>query len=138
MYAKSGSSNKVDCHVFVRFHMSMLYLSTSVAFGLIFFLLLLSFQMVTPMSLLFRLFSYIEDQLSEEQRKRCFFFNSFFYTRWVTAPPGQSYDHVKSWTKDVDIFEKDFLFIPVNERLVSTKDSSNHRLLISLKTSFLL
>ena len=40
------------------------------------------------------------------------------------APPGtvaisirrlQGFDQVKSWTKNVDIFSKDFLVVPINE-----------------------
>jgi Ulp1 family protease len=76
----------------------------------------------------------------ESEGARMYFFNSFFYSKWrdsyntcinnnktswynyggnrarrselITA---ERYELVKSWTKGVNIFEKDFLFIPINE-----------------------
>lgn len=74
--------------------------------------------------------------------KRCYFFNSFFYKKLTDnqsvviseetkalagKPLGEldqadlqalrCYDLTKSWTKNVDLFEKDYLFIPVCENL---------------------
>ncbi|XP_034958425.1 sentrin-specific protease 6-like [Zootoca vivipara] len=39
------------------------------------------------------------------------------HDRWLSNPQhGQKlYRRVKSWTRDVDIFEKDFIFVPINE-----------------------
>ncbi|XP_014277075.1 sentrin-specific protease 6 isoform X2 [Halyomorpha halys] len=68
--------------------------------------------------------------LSEEDRKRTHIFSSFFYKRLTMCPPRQSghqenqklspaekrHARVKGWTKSVDIFEKDFIIIPINER----------------------
>ncbi len=73
---------------------------------------------------------------------RCYFFNSFFYKKLTDnqsvviseetkalagMPLGdmdqaslqalRCYDLTKSWTKNVDLFEKDYLFIPVCEKL---------------------
>ena len=74
--------------------------------------------------------------------ERCYFFNSFFYKKLTDnqsvviseetkalagMPLGEMdqaslqalrcYDLTKSWTKNVDLFEKDYLFIPVCENL---------------------
>merc|ERR1712038_200653 len=47
---------------------------------------------------------------------RMHFFNSFFYKRYVTSKSNERYKHVRKWTKEIDIFSKDFLIIPINER----------------------
>ncbi|RVE58287.1 hypothetical protein OJAV_G00207750 [Oryzias javanicus] len=59
--------------------------------------------------------------------QRCHVFSSFFYkqlTRRDNASEGSNSDacqrqrrhqRVKTWTRHVDIFEKDFLFVPVNQ-----------------------
>ncbi|EFX65750.1 hypothetical protein DAPPUDRAFT_117019 [Daphnia pulex] len=67
-------------------------------------------------------------------KKKCHVFSSFFYQRLTTRPPKvngrkhpiedddslsikeKRHSRVKSWTKKVDIFEKDYLVIPINER----------------------
>ena len=87
----------------------------------------------------------IEIRLKEELPnawKRCYFFNSFFYKKLTDnqsvviseetkalagMPLGEMdqaslqalrcYDLTKSWTKHVDLFEKDYLFIPICENL---------------------
>ncbi|PSN57920.1 hypothetical protein C0J52_00233 [Blattella germanica] len=70
--------------------------------------------------------------LSEEDQARTHVFSSFFYKRLTTRPPKSRRSHpveddpklspaekrhsrVKSWTKNVNIFEKDFIIIPINE-----------------------
>jgi sentrin-specific protease 7 len=67
--------------------------------------------------------------LNESQRERTHFFSSFFYESLTTilqkAAPGdvkqvaaqKRYERVKKWTKNVNLFEKDFIIIPVNENL---------------------
>ena len=43
-------------------------------------------------------------------------FNSLFYTKLCESDDiTVGYENVKRWTKNVDIFEKDFIIIPVNE-----------------------
>lgn len=66
--------------------------------------------------------------LSPEQRDRSHFFSVFFYSILTARPsrgrfttPGQTaaqkrYERVAKWTKDVNIFEKDFVFVPINSR----------------------
>ncbi|XP_065336085.1 sentrin-specific protease 6-like isoform X2 [Cloeon dipterum] len=70
-----------------------------------------------------------QTKLSERDQARTHVFSSFFYRRLTTKQLNRKSDHthekmniveqrhsrVKSWTKNVDIFEKDFIFIPINE-----------------------
>ncbi|KJE93041.1 hypothetical protein, variant 2 [Capsaspora owczarzaki ATCC 30864] len=72
---------------------------------------------------------YIEySLLSEAQRARWHVFSSYFYLKLTTQRTDKSparlsadekaklqYENVKSWTRDVDIFSKDFVAVPVNE-----------------------
>lgn len=71
--------------------------------------------------------------LNEDIRDKVHIFNSFFYRRLASSPiPSKvrcidddeggkdkisGFDRVKSWTRKLNIFEKEFLFIPVNENL---------------------
>ncbi|XP_057373751.1 sentrin-specific protease 6-like [Daphnia carinata] len=73
-------------------------------------------------------------KLDDSLKGRCHVFSSFFYQRLTTPPARMSgrkhsveddsslssmekrHLRVKSWTKKVDIFEKDYLVIPINER----------------------
>ncbi|XP_050066575.1 sentrin-specific protease 6-like [Aphis gossypii] len=66
------------------------------------------------------------EKLSEEDRKRTYVFSTYFYTTLAKSFNAFDYpahftasqirhEKVKKWTKNVDIFEKDFVFIPVNE-----------------------
>ena len=64
-------------------------------------------------------------------RDKCHFFNSFFYkrlkkevgsmrsSRFREDPEAiaEGYKAVRRWTKGVDLFSKDFVFVPVNEYL---------------------
>ena len=72
-------------------------------------------------------------QLGESDRNRTHIFSTFFYKRLTTRPPKQKnklhpiednvnmssaekrYERVKRWTKKVNIFEKDFVVVPINE-----------------------
>lgn len=68
---------------------------------------------------------YLQRSLKGTLTGRFHFFSSFFYKRLVTAGKGgafddrkrRAYEQVQNWTKDVDIFEKDYLVIPVNDAL---------------------
>jgi Ulp1 protease family, C-terminal catalytic domain len=70
------------------------------------------------------------NKLKPEQRSRCHVFSSFFYQRLAAIRGGPNHptgndtklteaenrhSRVKSWTKNVDIFDKDFIFVPINE-----------------------
>eukprot|EP00878_Enallax_costatus_P018370 GHUV01019338.1.p1 GENE.GHUV01019338.1~~GHUV01019338.1.p1 ORF type:complete len:556 (+),score=211.78 GHUV01019338.1:276-1943(+) len=72
----------------------------------------------------------LELSLPAEVRGRFHFFNSFFFkklTEKSSTTPGQSkktddvakrnHDRVKSWTKGIDIFTKDYLFVPIHDLL---------------------
>ncbi|XP_074551364.1 uncharacterized protein LOC141808596 [Halichoeres trimaculatus] len=70
---------------------------------------------------------YLLQNASEAVAQRCHIFSSFFYkqlTRRDNASEGITNDscqrqrrhqRVKTWTRHVDIFKKDFLFVPVNQ-----------------------
>ncbi|PWA34734.1 BYPASS-related protein [Artemisia annua] len=63
-----------------------------------------------------------ENKLNPDERHRFHFFNSFFFRK--LADPDKSpldasigkagYQRVKKWTRKVSLFEKDFVFVPVN------------------------
>ncbi|KAL4566075.1 hypothetical protein LXL04_030185 [Taraxacum kok-saghyz] len=65
---------------------------------------------------------YLKNKIMPEDRQRFHFFNSFFF-RKLADPDKESLDtlegktafqRVKKWTRKVNLFEKDFVFIPVN------------------------
>lgn len=73
---------------------------------------------------------YLHEQvMTPEQRNRTHIFSSFFYKRLTATSarqrqierdlkmtPAQKRHHrVRSWTKNVNLFEKDFIVIPINE-----------------------
>ena len=59
---------------------------------------------------------------------RTLLLDTFFYTALTNKPketetekkpkhkPITRYERVKSWTKNVNVLEKDFIFIPINEK----------------------
>ena len=67
--------------------------------------------------------------MTPEQREKCHIFSSFFYKRLTATsarqrhlerelkmnPAQKRHNRVKSWTKNVNLFEKDFIIIPINE-----------------------
>lgn len=65
-------------------------------------------------------------QLSETDKNRSYLFNTCFYTKLIhintakddknLTPSKRRHERVKKWTKNVNIFEKDFIFIPINLR----------------------
>nr|XP_027093431.1 probable ubiquitin-like-specific protease 2B isoform X1 [Coffea arabica]XP_027093432.1 probable ubiquitin-like-specific protease 2B isoform X1 [Coffea arabica] len=65
---------------------------------------------------------YLKDKMPPEKRQRFHFFNSFFFRKLADLDkyPSGSFDgraaflRVRKWTRKVNLFEKDFIFIPVN------------------------
>ncbi|XP_057679341.1 sentrin-specific protease 6 [Corythoichthys intestinalis] len=68
------------------------------------------------------------EKLKKEDSQRIHVFSSFFYRRLTqrekgSAPdrntnlpiPKRKHNRVKTWTRHVDLFEKDFVFVPINE-----------------------
>ncbi|USW51363.1 Putative Ulp1 protease family catalytic domain, papain-like cysteine peptidase superfamily [Septoria linicola] len=58
----------------------------------------------------------IEEGLPTEQKHRFHFFNTFFFTS-LTAKNGKkafNYEAVMKWTKNVDLFTKEFVVVPIN------------------------
>jgi sentrin-specific protease 7 len=64
---------------------------------------------------------YVLSSKTEPDRAKCHVFNPFFYQKLTTRPEDQikadtaeiRHCRVKSWTENVDIFDKDFLFVPL-------------------------
>lgn len=66
----------------------------------------------------------MQNSIDEEIRKKTHIFNTFFFTRLqekkkddkvkIGEYPAVVYNRVKNWLKNVDIFSKDYLVIPVN------------------------
>jgi Ulp1 family protease len=54
--------------------------------------------------------------LSEQLQARVHAFNCQFYTRLTTYPSNlhSGYELVARWTKNIDLFDRDFVLIPVN------------------------
>lgn len=65
-------------------------------------------------------------KLSPENKNQSYVFNTYFYTtltrKHITDLPTTEsksktrHNRVKKWTKNVNIFQKDFIFIPINEK----------------------
>ncbi|XP_062326167.1 sentrin-specific protease 6 isoform X2 [Osmerus eperlanus] len=65
--------------------------------------------------------------LKEENAMRSHVFSSFFYKRLTQTEQGQAqapenllerklrHSRVRTWTRNVDLFQKDFIFVPINE-----------------------
>lgn len=66
---------------------------------------------------------FLEQKLEErnpEMAKKIYFFNSFFYaslTKTQRGKKGINYEAVQKWTRGVDIFNCDFVVVPINESL---------------------
>ncbi|KAG0494945.1 hypothetical protein HPP92_005939 [Vanilla planifolia] len=68
---------------------------------------------------------YLQDKIQSNDKNRFHFFNSFFFRKLadLDKDPGSisegraAFQRVRKWTRKVDIFEKDYIFIPVNFNL---------------------
>ena len=61
-----------------------------------------------------------ETVMTKEQKEKTYIFNSYFYKRLTQkasnkTDPAQIHAQVKKWTRNVDIFDKDYVIIPINE-----------------------
>ncbi|KAL5558497.1 hypothetical protein UlMin_034708 [Ulmus minor] len=65
---------------------------------------------------------YLQNQIQSEEKDRYHFFNSFFFRKLadLDKDPNSAFDgkaafqRVRKWTRKVDLFSKDFIFIPIN------------------------
>lgn len=71
----------------------------------------------------------VMEKLSDSDKNRTHIFSSFFYPRLTQkvntrnnsdddvamSPQAKRHSQVKTWTRHVDIFEKDFIIIPINQ-----------------------
>uniref|UniRef100_A0A4W4DW31 Ubiquitin-like protease family profile domain-containing protein n=1 Tax=Electrophorus electricus TaxID=8005 RepID=A0A4W4DW31_ELEEL len=57
------------------------------------------------------------EKLKTEDANRCHVFSSFFYrnSRRELLCSQKRHNRVKTWTRRLDLFEKDFIFVPINE-----------------------
>ncbi|RWW88680.1 hypothetical protein BHE74_00002429 [Ensete ventricosum] len=70
-------------------------------------------------------FRYLKDKIQPDQKHRFHFFNSFFFRkladldkdRGCVSEGRAAFLRVRKWTRKVNIFEKDYIFIPVNFNL---------------------
>ncbi|XP_022725960.1 probable ubiquitin-like-specific protease 2A [Durio zibethinus] len=68
---------------------------------------------------------YLKNNIQPEEQHRFYFFNSFFFCKLADLDKGLSsacqaraaFQRVHKWTRKVDIFEKDYIFVPVNYSL---------------------
>ncbi|CAJ2641114.1 unnamed protein product [Trifolium pratense] len=68
---------------------------------------------------------HLKNQIQEEEKPRFHFFNSFFFRKLAdldknpsSASDGKAaFLRVRKWTRKVSLFEKDYIFIPVNFNL---------------------
>ncbi|KAI7744490.1 hypothetical protein M8C21_010394 [Ambrosia artemisiifolia] len=65
---------------------------------------------------------YLKNKIEPDERRKLHFFNSFFFRKLAdpdkdpidASRGGVAYQRVKKWTRKVNLFEKDYVFIPVN------------------------
>ena len=60
------------------------------------------------------------EQTNPELAKRVYFYNSYFFERLMQTSKGKkgiNYESVQKWTRNIDIFSRDFVVLPVNESL---------------------
>ncbi|THG11502.1 hypothetical protein TEA_012999 [Camellia sinensis var. sinensis] len=65
---------------------------------------------------------YLKNKIKPEEKNRFHFFNSFFFRKLADLDRGPSrackgraaFQRVHKWTRKVNLFEKDYIFIPVN------------------------
>jgi hypothetical protein len=71
------------------------------------------------------IYSYLKNQIQTEEKHRFHFFNSFFFRKLADLDKDPSsiadgkaaFLRVRKWTRKVDMFGKDYIFVPVNYNL---------------------
>lgn len=64
---------------------------------------------------------FLENQLEQRDpdlAKRVYFFNTYFFASLTNTPRGKrgiNYEAVQKWTRSVDLFEYDYVVVPINE-----------------------
>ena len=65
---------------------------------------------------------YLLDRLPPDIGDRSYIFSTFFFKRFagreVRGSDDSMFDRVRRWTGAVNLFTKDFLFVPINEKCV--------------------
>lgn len=83
---------------------------------------------------MFRFLQFGKFEKSAQVREKTHIFTTYFYKRLTTRPTSKNkarhhpveddpnlsaaekrYDRVRKWTKKVNLFEKDFIVVPINE-----------------------
>jgi sentrin-specific protease 7 len=62
----------------------------------------------------------LQSKLTAKDKERFYFFNSFFFSKLADDDMMHgkaAFARVKKWTRKVKLFDKDYLFIPVNQSL---------------------
>ena len=67
-------------------------------------------------------YRYLKNEMQPEERHRFHFFNSFFFRKLIDLDKDPlsafeskaAFQRVRKWTRKVNLFEKDYVFIPVN------------------------
>ncbi|XP_022012411.1 probable ubiquitin-like-specific protease 2B isoform X1 [Helianthus annuus] len=65
---------------------------------------------------------YLKNKIKPDESRKLHFFNSFFFRKLAdpdkdpldASKGGVAYQRVKKWTRKVNLFEKDYVFIPIN------------------------
>jgi hypothetical protein len=85
------------------------------------------------------LLRYLERSLSPQERNRFYFFSSFFFTKLLGSNSASTdinecevdYNQVRKWTGEVNLFEKDYIFIPILRRCLETAQICDFRMLFN-------
>jgi sentrin-specific protease 7 len=60
---------------------------------------------------------YLWENLEPVKQQRIHIFNCFFYHKLLSSnSKEEAFRSIQKWTRKIDVFNKDFLIIPVNER----------------------
>ncbi|KAK8529781.1 hypothetical protein V6N12_060551 [Hibiscus sabdariffa] len=78
---------------------------------------------------------YLQNKIQHDEQHKFHFFNSFFFRKLADVDKDLSsacqaraaFERVRKWTRKVDIFEKDYIFIPVNYSYLSEEWKERHR-----------